>query len=184
MIMQLNPATRAALDAAIQEDHPCDDRGCDIAVARAHGFIEAAAHLLTGATETPAVDAVIARYSLVIPGVHSPAFDRWVAFHRQNGRQCPGCEGFMYANPDTGSEPSSCTNCGGMMLATPRGYVGVEHGDEIVHAINLDDLHDDGPLWREPVVCGAASGVSSDEGGHDALHRRIITCWECVSILA
>jgi hypothetical protein len=76
-------------------------------------------------------------------------------------------------------------------LATPRGYDGVEHADGTVHAIDLDELHDqtpdwpDGmPLWREPAVCGTGTGVSSDEGGPAALHRRVITCWECVAILA
>jgi hypothetical protein len=69
-------------------------------------------------------------------------------------------------------------------LATPRGYVGVEHADGRVHAIDLDELHDDRPLWREPVVCGAATSVSSDEGGHAALHQHVITCLDCVSILA
>jgi hypothetical protein len=111
IIMSLNPVTRRALDNAIQEDHPCDDYGCDIATARAHGFLEVSAHLLQGATETPAVDAVITRYSLAIPDVHSRAFDRWVAFHRANGRRCPSCEAFMYANPDEDFEPETCTNC-------------------------------------------------------------------------
>jgi hypothetical protein len=76
-------------------------------------------------------------------------------------------------------------------MATPRGYVGVEHADGTVHAISLAALHDetpewpDGmPLWREPAVCGTGTGVSSDEGGHAALHRRVITCWQCVAILA
>ena len=69
-------------------------------------------------------------------------------------------------------------------LRTPRGYVGVEHADGTVHAIDMDDLHDDRPLWREHPVCGSASGVSSDEGGPSALHQRTITCWQCVGILA
>jgi hypothetical protein len=70
------------------------------------------------------------------------------------------------------------------VMLTPRGYVGVEHDDGTVHAIDLDTLHDDRPLWREPPVCGRATGVSSDEGGRAALHRRAITCLDCVSILA
>jgi hypothetical protein len=69
-------------------------------------------------------------------------------------------------------------------LPLPRGYVGVEHDDGTVHAIDLDDLHDDRPLWREPPVCGRATGVSSDEGGPAALHRRVITCLDCTAILA
>lgn len=75
-------------------------------------------------------------------------------------------------------------------LPVPRGYTGVEHADGTVHAIDLDNLHDetpdwpDGmPLWREPVVCGRATGVSSDEGGRSALHRRILTCLDCIAIL-
>lgn len=69
-------------------------------------------------------------------------------------------------------------------LATPRGYTGVEHDDGTVHAIDLDNLSNDRPTWRETPVCGTATGVPSDEGGHDALHRKLITCWQCVSILA
>jgi hypothetical protein len=81
-----------------------------------------------------------------------------------------------------GGEPASAYEAG--LMATPRGYVGVEHADGTVHAISLDTLSDDLPLWREPVVCGTGTGVSSDEGGHAALHRRTLTCWQCVSILA
>jgi hypothetical protein len=69
-------------------------------------------------------------------------------------------------------------------LATPRGYTGVEWADGTVHAISLDDLHDDRALWRETPVCGRAGpGVSSDEGGPAALHRRVITCLDCAGIL-
>lgn len=69
-------------------------------------------------------------------------------------------------------------------LPVPRGYDGVEHADGIVHAIDLDELHDDRPLWREDTVCGTGTGVSSDEGGPYALHQPAITCWQCISILA
>jgi formamidopyrimidine-DNA glycosylase len=103
---------KAALDDAIAEDHPCSDSfGCDIEVARANGFIEAAAHLLMGATETPAVNRVVFQYGLGIGGVHSPAFDKWCKFHRKYGRMCPSCESYMYDNPDTGERAHYCTNC-------------------------------------------------------------------------
>jgi hypothetical protein len=69
-------------------------------------------------------------------------------------------------------------------MPTPRGYVGVEHDNGTVHAIDLDALHDDRPLWRETPVCDTATGVSSDEGGRYALHRRTLTCWQCIAILA
>lgn len=112
--MRLNPTTKNMLSAAIEEDHPCDDRGCDIAVAAMHGFTLAAAHLLMGATETPAVDAVVKRWDLDIPDVHSHAFDQWVSFHRKYGRQCPDCEGYMYDYPPMYSDrpnPTRCSNC-------------------------------------------------------------------------
>ena len=104
---------KAALDDAIVKDHPCSDSfGCDIEVARANGFIEASAHLLMGATETPAIDAVLNRYpSLRIGSVHSPAFNKWCAFHRKYGRKCPSCESYMYNDPDTGDRAGYCTNC-------------------------------------------------------------------------
>jgi hypothetical protein len=70
-------------------------------------------------------------------------------------------------------------------MTTPRGYTGVEWADGVVHAIDLDDMHDDRPLWRETVVCGRAGpGVSSDEGGPAALHRRHLTCHDCMGILS
>lgn len=110
--MALNPVTRAALNDAILEDHACTDTvGCDIEVARKHGFILASAHLLLGATETPTVDAVIARYNLVIPDVHSSTLQGWREFHDKNKRQCRECEAFMYADPDEDFEPNMCTNC-------------------------------------------------------------------------
>lgn len=69
-------------------------------------------------------------------------------------------------------------------LPVPAGYRAVEHDDGVVHAIDLDDLPETRPVWRAPVVCGRATGVSSDEGGHEALNRSAITCWECAAILA
>jgi hypothetical protein len=79
---------------------------------------------------------------------------------------------------------TDATGDGEDVLPTPRGYVGVEHGDGTVHAIDLDTMSDERPLWRETPVCGTGTGVSSDEGGPDALHRCTLTCWQCISILA
>lgn len=67
-------------------------------------------------------------------------------------------------------------------------YQLVEHGDGVVHVIDLDDgdkpEYADRPLWRLPSLCGTGTGVSSDEGGHWALTEPTETdCWQCVSIL-
>lgn len=114
--MRLNPVARRVLADAVAMDHPCDDYDCDISTALLHGFVLSAAYLLMGATETPSVDAVVSKYSLVIPGVHSREFGKWVLFHRKYGRKCQSCESYMYANPETGFEPATCTNCGGSSL--------------------------------------------------------------------
>lgn len=65
----------------------------------------------------------------------------------------------------------------------PRGYVSVEHDSGRVHAIDLSELSDDRPLWRETPVCGTATGVSSDEGGPYALEPQVLTCHDCIGIL-
>lgn len=118
-----NKVIKAALDAAIQEDHPCSDSfGCDIEVARANGYVEAAVTMLTGATETPAVNRVLCYYGLSIGSCHDRAFDRWVAFHRKYGVECPACESFMYTDPDTGDKAGRCTNCHAPMDPTDDFY--------------------------------------------------------------
>lgn len=97
----------AAMDTAIATDHPCsDDVGCDIEVARSNGFTVAAAILLRGATETPALNAMLANYDLTLPSIHGKAFGRWCAWHREHGHQCEACEAFMYADL-----PVRCTDC-------------------------------------------------------------------------
>jgi hypothetical protein len=69
-------------------------------------------------------------------------------------------------------------------MAVPLGYCAVEHADGTIHAINLSEGTETiGPLWRQTPVCDTATGVSSDEGGPAALHRRAITCIHCMGIL-
>ena len=69
-------------------------------------------------------------------------------------------------------------------MAVPRGLCAVEHADGIIHAINLSEGTETiGPLWRQTPVCDTATGVSSDEGGPAALHRRVLTCNSCIAIL-
>lgn len=68
-------------------------------------------------------------------------------------------------------------------MRTPQGYDGVEHDNGVVHAIDLGELSEDRPLWRETPVCGAATGVSSDEAGPYVIHQREITCNDCTGIL-
>lgn len=99
------------LALAIETDHPCHDYGCDIAVALREGFVIASAILLTGATETPTVDAVIKRYGIDLGNAHGEAFEHWADWHREHGRKCELCHAYNYANPDTDFEPARCANC-------------------------------------------------------------------------
>jgi hypothetical protein len=69
-------------------------------------------------------------------------------------------------------------------IHTPAGYEGVEYDDGTVHAVDLSDWLDDGPLWRAEPVCGSAETRPGDEAGHLATHRSEVTCWECVSIIS
>lgn len=69
-------------------------------------------------------------------------------------------------------------------IPVPPGLEGVEHHDGKVHAVELAGLVPGQPIWRVPPVCGAATGVSSDEGGPAAIGRSHVTCWECISIIS
>jgi hypothetical protein len=75
-----------------------------------------------------------------------------------------------------------------MSISAPNGYTPVEWDDGTVHAVNIDtwmDAADSGPLWRAPVVCDSSGpGVSSDEGGHDAVRAQKVTCADCIGILS
>lgn len=63
-------------------------------------------------------------------------------------------------------------------------YMPVEHDGGTVHALNLSELDNDRPLWRNTPVCGTATGVSSDEAGPESVRPELqITCWECLSII-
>lgn len=100
----MNDSDRERLAEAVETDHPCTDTvGCDIAVALDNGFVEAAALLLSGATETPALDAT----GIAVPGYQSTEFQAWADWYREHGHECPACESFMFSD----SFPVRCTNC-------------------------------------------------------------------------
>ena len=70
-----------------------------------------------------------------------------------------------------------------MNIIAPEGYISVQHADGKVHAIFGVGVRTR-PLWRETPACGASTGVSSDEGGEDALEPRALTCWDCIGIIS
>jgi hypothetical protein len=103
---------REALAFALDVDHPegkCD-RSCDIDVARAEGFLLAAAWLLDGATETPTLDAWRKRYQVTRDlSWWQDGAGGWIEFHREHGKACQGCGGFTYGDGDT--TPEVCGHC-------------------------------------------------------------------------
>ncbi len=105
---------RAALIEALDRDHPgcstsSDLRGCDICAAIRAGFPECAAHLLIGATETPALGAFLDEYGSWAMRDGFPVDWRlWVDWHRTNTRKCFKCRGFTWTDE---SDSDSCAHC-------------------------------------------------------------------------
>ena len=97
---------RLALEAAINADHPCDSSSCDIEMARDAGFHYASAHLLRGATETPAVDAIISSLGAAeFERRQRAEFDDWAAWYSANTRPCPACDTHVH------NSSAICGNC-------------------------------------------------------------------------
>jgi hypothetical protein len=100
------------LVTAVETDHGCADlAGCDIARSLHEGFVFTAAWLLIGATETPTIGAVLARYPDVKLHPFPSDFEEWKAWHDEHKVVCPHCEHIMY---DAGGP---CSNCGKPMPA-------------------------------------------------------------------
>ena len=120
---------RADLAEAIEHEHPCEDPGCDITHALASGYVLASAALLTGATETPLLDAVVSHYLSSPTGAvladalayRGDEWDQWAAWHRATGVQCPACEGYTYADaPDERDDVTTCAHCGADLTPSDR----------------------------------------------------------------
>jgi hypothetical protein len=100
------------LAAAVAEDHPCDERSCDIATALDAGYPDVAACLLESATtEHAALSAWLAGGGTLPADLYQcENWPAWLAYHRKYGRKCTECEAYNYASEDR--EPASCGNCG------------------------------------------------------------------------
>jgi hypothetical protein len=95
------------LATAVETDHGCTDlQGCDIARALHEGFTYTAAWLLIGATETPTVGAVLARYPDVKLYPLPSDFGEWGSWHDDHKVVCAECE---HRNYDAWG--GTCTNC-------------------------------------------------------------------------
>ena len=93
---------------AVELEHPCtDDSHCDIAAALRAGCPYSAAYLLTGATETPLLEAVCQFHGIDVQETPEDWTD-WKEFHAEYGRECQSCGSFNYADE---FEVTTCGNC-------------------------------------------------------------------------
>jgi hypothetical protein len=117
-VIELTGTLADDIDVAVKVDHPCrDDETCDIYNAREAGYPFSAAELLSGATETPALDAVLGAYAAC--GILTndprrgdvPAGDAegWHEHFERYARMCDDCGGATFAGDHW--EPEECSHC-------------------------------------------------------------------------
>lgn len=112
---------RGDVARAVELDHPCsDDNTCDIAAALGNGWPFVAAFLLSGATDTPVLDAVLRAHAWngtatggfraeefnahSGPGTAPEGWNEWCRWHRENTAECE-CGSFVFLPADY------CGNC-------------------------------------------------------------------------
>lgn len=103
-----------AVARAVELEHSCDLASCDICAAMASDCPMSAAHLLTGATETPLLDKVMEHFQ--VSATETPSdWPEWLEAHREYGRECHSCGAFNYG--DDFWTPEVCDNCGNTLDA-------------------------------------------------------------------
>lgn len=99
--------------AAVYADHPCEgENTCDIAAALEAGFPFVAAHLLCGATETPALDAIG-----YVDQREPEGWDEWVVYFKANTVRCD-CGSFVFREEDYAAAEQVCGNCLAIVVLT------------------------------------------------------------------
>ena len=133
--IHVDTSISSAIVDAIGEEHPCKDSTCDIYASLEEGYPLASAYLLTGATETPLLDATIRalefngnEFDLI---TSAGGFDEWCKRFQElrragSMRECP-CGSFTYC---PNQPPDFCENCHagfgglfGMKVSRKRGGI-------------------------------------------------------------
>ena len=107
---QLSRESEERIRLALLADHDpyaCPNT-CDIAAAYRMGLVFVAAHLLYGATETPALDSLPEDLRERFTRPEPEHWEEWCHWHDTVAVECPECGAFAY--PD-GSMPTECGNC-------------------------------------------------------------------------
>lgn len=169
---------RDVLADAIEHDHDCEDPGCDIAAAMANGYVTAAYHMLTGATEAHACDAIVgalelehgrdAVLELLGADLYTcPDWPGWKDHHDRYGRPCDACGGYTYA--EHGWEPESCAHCG---AEYPHPFAGENRSrlPDVMGGYALFAITDDGDTLCETCVTDPTNPVHDVRERPDVWH--------------
>jgi hypothetical protein len=160
--VELTASLAADVADAVRLEHPCggDDGACDIAYALENGFPLTAGYLLSGATETPLLDAVYAAHNAnahdawtapliddasVEGDTERSEADAWSAFAKDHGKLCDSCNGYTYG--DDVEDIAFCGHCGADLrerfeIEDSRGDGEYGSADDFdTYADAVDDLH-------------------------------------------
>ena len=109
------------LAEAVEKEHPCCPfssayTACDISNALEQGFPFSAAHLLSGATETPLMERVVAAHLWNGTGSYNPYgtdtapdWEAWSDWFDEHGVQCEACNAYSF-------DSDHCGNCGKSLI--------------------------------------------------------------------
>lgn len=104
------------IEAAVREDHCCNDEACEIEAMLDAGAPVTAACMLIGATECAHVAAVRWAHRLnrtpdfhpSLDVIEAPDWPVWERYHAEHGRKCEACGAYTY---DPYDWADSCGNC-------------------------------------------------------------------------
>ena len=105
---------------ALEQDHPCEDRHCDIGAAMSNELYLWAGHLLQGATECPRTDAVLTVIEMEIGHL---ALERLTEEERDElvGKphvKCHSCQSVLWLGEDF-SDSIDCSDCLATVVVIP-----------------------------------------------------------------
>jgi hypothetical protein len=125
--MHLSGDAKHDIAEAVEHEHYCNDNHCDIRHALEAGYPYSAAYLLSGATETPLLDAVCHAYGFDPASTYDkiPDWEDWTEYFRAESRPCP-CGSYII-----GDNEYTCDNCGSVLPARPDDDL-----DAFIHPVN------------------------------------------------
>jgi len=150
---------------AIGFEHDCSDVDtCDIAHAVENGFPLTAGYLLSGATETPLLDAVYAAYRIDPHRASLREWDAWSAHFAEHATRCDACNGSTFDVEDD----DRCGHCGAP-FDRPDGFDDDDDDDDDPDP-TLPDGYAVGDTVRVDGYSGIAFRISGARDGRIIAH--------------